>query len=44
MTFRFKDISNATEFVRLLVWNNYIVTKVWRYGASDYRVQVKCDD
>lgn len=44
MTFRFKDLGNAIEFVRLLVWNNYTVTKVWRFGASDYRVQVKYDE
>lgn len=44
MTFRFKDIASAMAFVRLLVANNYTVTRVWRFGASDYRVQVQYED
>lgn len=44
MTFRFKDIASAMEFIRLLVANNYTVTRVWRFGVADYRVQVKYEE
>lgn len=44
MTFKFKDMGTAMEFIRILVANNYTVTNVYKFGELDYRVQVKYEE